>query len=150
MAEQPETPSELPISLRMVIARLGRHLRQTRAGADLSPTQYQVLASIVRLGPVRLSDLAAAEGLNPTMLSRIAGKLETAGLVDRTADSADGRVALVSVSAGGRRLVDRVRSERTDALSRALGHLDADQRHTLAQALPVLESIAETLKERTP
>jgi DNA-binding MarR family transcriptional regulator len=149
MAEQP-SPSELPISLRMVIARLGRHLRQTRAGAELSPTQYQVLASIVRLGPIRLSDLATAEGLNPTMLSRIAGKLETAGLVDRTADSADGRVALVSVSPGGRRLVDRVRSERTDALSRALGRLDADQRRTLAQALPVLESIAETLKERTP
>ena len=119
---------DLPNGLRTVIARLGRHLRQTRAGADLSPTQYQVLASIVRLGPVRLSDLAAEEGLNPTMLSRIAGKLEAAGLVGRAPDAADGRVAVVSVSKNGRRLVDRVRRERTDALSRALDRLDPDDR----------------------
>jgi DNA-binding MarR family transcriptional regulator len=143
-------PAELPATLRTIIARLGRHLRQTRAGADLSPTQYQVLASIVRLGPVRLSDLAAEEGLNPTMLSRIAGKLEAAGLVTRTADAADGRAAKVSVSRDGRRLVERVRGERTDALSRALDQLDPVDRQLLVEALPVLESVVESLKGRRP
>ncbi len=140
-------PAELPAGLRTVIARLSRHLRQTRAGADLSPTQYQVLASIVRLGPVKLSDLASQEGLNPTMLSRIAGKLEAAGLVTRTTDASDGRVARVSVSADGRRLVERVRGERTDALSRALDSLDPADRLLLVEALPVLESVVEALQE---
>lgn len=143
-------PIELPTRMRTVIARLSRHLRQTRAGAGLSPTQYQVLASIVRLGPVRLSDLAAEEGLNPTMLSRIATKLETAGLVVRSQDAADGRVAFVSVSKDGRRLVDRVRGERTDALSRVLGRLGHDELRILTEALPVLESVAESLRDRTP
>jgi DNA-binding MarR family transcriptional regulator len=136
--------------MRTLIARLGRHLRQTRAGAGLSPTQYQVLASIVRLGPVRLSDLAVEEGLNPTMLSRIASKLESAGLVVRVPDADDGRVARLSVSSDGRLLVKRVRGERTDALSRALDQLDGDQRRRLIEALPVLESVADALRERKP
>ncbi len=147
---QTEDPVELPATLRTLIARLGRHLRQTRAGAGLSPTQYQVLASIVRLGPVRLSDLAVEEGLNPTMLSRIASKLESAGLVVRAPDVDDGRVARLSASSDGRLLVKRVRGERTDALSRVLDQLDSDQRRRLTEALPVLESVAEALRERKP
>jgi DNA-binding MarR family transcriptional regulator len=139
--------TELPNSMRTVIARLGRHLRRTRAGSGLSPTQYQVLASIFRLGPVRLSDLAAEEGLNPTMLSRIVGKLESADLVVRTPDVADGRAAFVTVSRDGRRLVDKVRRERTDALTKALDLLDGDQRRSLAEALPVLQAVAESLKD---
>jgi DNA-binding MarR family transcriptional regulator len=145
-----EDPIELPATMRTLIARLGRHLRQTRAGAGLSPTQYQVLASIVRLGPVRLSDLAVEEGLNPTMLSRIASKLESAGLVVRVPDADDGRVARLSVSGDGRLLVKRVRGERTDALSRVLDQLDGDQRRRLIEAIPVLESVAEALRERKP
>ncbi len=145
-----EDPVELPATLRTLIARLSRHLRQTRAGAGLSPTQYQVLASIVRLGPVRLSDLAVEEGLNPTMLSRIASKLESAGLVVRVPDADDGRVARLSVSGDGRLLVKRVRGERTDALNQVLDQLDHDQRLRLIEALPVLESVAEALRERKP
>jgi DNA-binding MarR family transcriptional regulator len=125
-------------------------LRQTRAGAELSPTQYQVLATIVRTGPVRLSDLAADEGLNPTMLSRIAGKLEAAGLVIRTSDASDGRVAHLAVADPGRQLVERVRAERTDALSRALGSLSDRDRRTLMVALPVLETLAEALRDTRP
>jgi DNA-binding MarR family transcriptional regulator len=145
-----EDPIELPATLRTLIARLSRHLRQTRAGAGLSPTQYQVLASIVRLGPIRLSDLAVEEGLNPTMLSRIASKLESAGLVVRAPDADDGRVARLTASGDGRLLVRRVRGERTDALSRVLEQLDDGERRRLIEALPVLESVAEALRERKP
>ena len=143
-------PVELPSGLRTAIARLSRHLRQTRAGADLSPTEYQVLATIVRLGPVRLSDLAATEGLNPTMLSRIAGKLEAASLVVRTPDAIDGRVVHLATTKGGRELVSKVRRERTDALSRALDGLPETDRQALLAALPVLDALAEALKDRTP
>jgi DNA-binding MarR family transcriptional regulator len=134
----------------MAIARLSRQLRQTRAGADLSPTQYQVLATIVRVGPVRLSDLAADEGLNPTMLSRIAGKLEAASLVVRIQDPTDGRAVRLVASTSGMDLVARVRRERTDALSQALDDLADVDRAALLAALPVLESLAEVLKGRRP
>jgi DNA-binding MarR family transcriptional regulator len=143
----PET-EELPARLHTVLARLTRHLRQTRAGAELTTTQYQVLASVFRHGPMRHSDLAAHEGLNPTMLSRIVTKLETAGLVVRAPDVADGRAARLSVSDRGRDLVERVKRERNDALSMALDRLGNDDLVALTGALPVLESLAEALREK--
>jgi len=69
--------------MRSVIGRLGRGLRQPLAGSELSPSQYEVLATITIRERVRLSDLATIEGLNPTLLSRIVGKLEAAELVTR-------------------------------------------------------------------
>jgi DNA-binding MarR family transcriptional regulator len=107
-----------------------------------------VLATAVREGPVRITDLAELEGLNPTMLSRIVGKLEAAGLVGRTPDPSDGRVAVLAATRKGRDLVGRVRRERTDALSLVIDGLDEDQRRALVTALPVLESMAEALKDR--
>ena len=108
-----------------------------------------MLATIFRLGPVRLSDLAAEEGLNPTMLSRIVGKLESAGLVVRTPDVADGRVAFVTASKDGRRLVDKVRRERTDALSQ--GPRSPRRRGATASwstPCPSSQAVAESLKDR--
>ena len=134
--------------LRTVIARLGRRLRMTHADGDLSPSQHEVLATIVRRGPLRLSELATIEGLNPTMLSRIAGKLESADLVTRTQDPGDGRVAHLEATGAGRKLYEEIRSERTDALMLAFDHLSHDERSTLIAAMPVLESLAEMLKHR--
>jgi DNA-binding MarR family transcriptional regulator len=143
-----EDSSELPIRTRRAVGRLNRSLRQTRAGAALTPSQYEVLVTLVAEGPLRLADLALMEGLNPTMLSRIAGKLEASGLVDRAADTGDGRVVHLAASPQGRELVSQVRGERADALSVALEGLTDDERQRLAAALPVLEALTETLKDR--
>jgi DNA-binding MarR family transcriptional regulator len=145
-----EDPAELPTRLRRAVGRLSRSLRQTRAGAALTPSQYEVLVTIVGQGPLRLADLALMEGINPTMLSRIAGKLEASGLVDRVADTGDGRVVHLSASPEGRELVRQVRGERADALSVALEGLTDDDRRLLSDALPVLEALTDRLKERSP
>jgi DNA-binding MarR family transcriptional regulator len=145
-----QDPADLPTRIRTVVGRLGRRLRQTRAGAGLTPSQSEVMMTIVKRGPLRLSDVAVIEGLNPTMLSRTAGKLEAAQLVSRTQDPSDGRAVFLAATKRGRDLIARIRRERTDALTIALeGMSDADRR-TLEAALPILESIAETLKDRTP
>jgi len=104
-----------------------------------------VLVAAERRGPIRLSDLASFAGLNPTMLSRLIPKLEQAGLIRRLADGADRRVCRVEATAKGRALLDRVRSERNDALSRRLAELDPRQRDAVVVALPVLEDLAERL-----
>ena len=90
--------SELPARLRRAVGRLGRILQYARTEAGLTPSQYEVLGRLVGWGPLRLGELAASEGLHPTMLSRIAGKLEKEGLVIRTADTEDGRVAYLAAS----------------------------------------------------
>ncbi len=134
--------------MRAVIGRLGRGLRQTRAGTELSPSQYEVLATVSMRTQVRLADLVSIEGLNPTLLSRIVGKLEDAGHVTREQDADDRRVAHVSITPQGRELHQRIRSERTDALALALDGLDPHELELLVGALPVLESLAVTVRER--
>jgi DNA-binding MarR family transcriptional regulator len=102
--------------------------------------------AVVRQGPVGLSELAQEEGLNPTMLSRSVGSLVDEGLLERTSDPNDRRAALVSVTAVGKRLIERVRRERSEALNLALEPLNEDQRDALVRALPALEALAEELK----
>jgi DNA-binding MarR family transcriptional regulator len=131
--------------LRAVLGRLSRRLRPTLAGSGLTPSQISVLFTIVRFGPLRLSEVAEIERLNPTMLSRIAAQLSDAGLIRRSADPGDRRAALVQASAAGRRMRERIHRERTRALDAHVQELDEAQREALWQALPVLEELAERL-----
>ena len=127
--------------------RLSRLLRPTDAGAaaDLSPTRVAVLLNAVRNGPVRLSQVAEDEGLNPTLLSRTVAKLAEAGLVSRSADPEDRRSAWLDATPAGRRLAQRIRAERAHAMELALATLGAADRDALEAALPALEALAEEL-----
>lgn len=131
--------------LRVALARISRALdRQTR-GDQLTRTQVSVLATIARRGPLRISEVAELEGVNPTMLSRIVAKLEAAGLLRRTAHPSDGRVAHVEVTPAGAELHARLRDERTELLASRLGALPASQAGRLRDALPALEALADEL-----
>jgi len=135
--------------LRAVIGRLSRRLRPTPTAraAGLTPTSISVLLTVVREGPIRLSDLAAAEGINPTQLSRAIAHLVDTGLIERSADEGDRRAAWLEPTAVGRELTERIRRERTDALTLALEGLDPAERERIVSALGALEHLAEQLRE---
>jgi DNA-binding MarR family transcriptional regulator len=134
--------------LRVVLGRMSRRLRPTSAGvaAGLTPTRSSVLLTVVRNGPLRLAEVAQAEGINPTMLSRVVSELVAGGLLERLSDDGDRRAAWVKATAAGCRLAERMRGERTDALKTALTALSHAERQTLEEALPALEELAEQLK----
>ena len=113
--------------LRIAVARLSRRLRPTEAAGSLTATEVDVLVAAERRGPIRLSDLASFAGLNPTMLSRLIPKLETAGLVRRLGAEGDRRVCRLEATAKGHRLLERIRSERNDALSKRLAELSPEE-----------------------
>jgi DNA-binding MarR family transcriptional regulator len=138
--------------LRTAIGRLSRRLRSTGAARDagLAPTAISLLLSVDRAGSIRLSDLADAEGVNPTMLSRVVGGLVQDGLLKRSSDAGDRRAAWVEATAAGRRLAERMRRERTDAVNAALEQLSGSDRRRIERALPALEALAEELKGRRP
>ena len=138
-------PVRPAVSLRILIARLSRRLRPTQAGAGLTPTQLSVLATVVRHGQVGLAELAKAEGINPTMLSRIVAKLSSQGLLTRRADPLDGRAAVVFPTGRGRQLQRRIRAERNDVLGQRLDALPQAQRQLLVEAIPALEALADAL-----
>jgi DNA-binding MarR family transcriptional regulator len=134
--------------LRAVIGRLSRRLRPTPAAvaAGLTPTQISVLLNVVRAGPIRLSDLAAAEAINPTQLSRSVAQLVDVGALERSSDEVDRRAAWVKPTAAGKRLAERIRRERTDALNVALERLAVGDRERIVGAMEALERLAEQLR----
>ena len=148
--EPGDADADVGARLRAVVGRLSRRLRPTVAGSGLTPSQISILFTVVRHGPVRLSELAEIESVNPTMLSRIAAHLTDAGLIVRSADPGDRRSAFVQATAAGRRMRERIHRERTQALSAHVEQLSAEQRDALWNALPVLEELAERLPSGRP
>ena len=146
----PILDTDAAVRLRVAIARLSRHLRPTAAGsaAGLTPTRISVLLTVVREERIRISTLAAAEGLNPTMLSRAISRLSDDGLIARVSDDGDRRSAWVQSTAAGRRVAASMRRERTDALNRALDELPTADRRLIVRALPALERLGEHLRDR--
>lgn len=145
-----QTMDELAPRLRVAVNRISRRLRPTKAGAGFTPTEISVLETVAKRGPLRLSDVADAEGMNPTMLSRVARKLENPGLIRRHRHPVDKRASLLEVTPAGRRLYERIRNERTDQLSVELDALSAAERELLLTSLPVLEQLADQLKRGSP
>jgi DNA-binding MarR family transcriptional regulator len=94
---------------------------------------------------MRLSDLADHEGINPTMLSRIVGKLCDEGLILRRSDDRDRRAFHVEVTEAGREQHDRIVALRTETLAAGLARLSATDRERLVGALPALELLVADL-----
>src|SRR5258708_37195348 len=105
--------------LRMAIVRTARRLRQEAAGAgtELTPTGASALATVERHGPLTPSELAEIERIKRPTATRTLRVLVEAGLVDRAPDPADGRSALVSVTAAGRERLRRLRGRTTAYLA---------------------------------
>jgi DNA-binding MarR family transcriptional regulator len=146
-AEAATKPGEAPDDesverLRRAVLRLGRELRRTSAEEGLSPAQSSVLATLVRHGPMRAGELSAAEGLNPTMLSRVLAHLDERGLAVRAPDAADRRGTLVRATPAGRRLVRRLRARHGGLLLGRLQQLPEDQVRAILAALPALEGLS--------
>ena len=134
--------TELAARLRLAITRTARRLRQ-RAGADLGPSQTAALATIERSGPLTPSEVAEAEQIQRPTATRIVARLEEAGLVQRTADPADGRSFVVAVTPEGRALLRKLRTRKNAYLARRLRELDPGEVATLRRAAGILERLVE-------
>jgi DNA-binding MarR family transcriptional regulator len=128
--------------LRMSVARLARLLRQQTDG-DVSPSQLSALATVLRLGPITLGELAAIERVRPPSMTRIVCALEEAGLLVREADPADRRVARVRASAAGRAFAERTRNQRDAWLADRLAELRPADRRDLDRAVALLERLVD-------
>jgi len=130
--------------------KIGQRLRSIDAGTGFTPSELSMLGTVVRAGPLRPTELARAEGCNPTMTSRMVGRLARDGALARRASPGDRRMALVVATAEGRRIHERLRSERARALERLIGQLSDDHREALTAAIPALEELAELIKAPRP
>lgn len=137
-------PDVAPLAneLRLAIHRLTRRLRQQHPTHDLTLTQISALAIIWREGPITAGELATREQVRPPSITRVVDGLESAGVVVRKNNPADGRQVLVEITQEG---VDRMESyvEAREAwLAQQLAGLSAKERETLHRAALILNDLA--------
>jgi DNA-binding MarR family transcriptional regulator len=128
--------------LRVALARLSRRLRRHEL-AGLTPTQLAALSTVEQAGPLRLGDLAAAEGIAPSTLTRLVAVLEELGYVRRDADPKDARASTLAITVLGHETLERLRAENSALLAQRVALLTPEQRTALAAALPALEALAD-------
>jgi DNA-binding MarR family transcriptional regulator len=137
-------------ALQLVIA-MHRLLRFLRKAADIAaphPTQFIVLDLLARHGSLRVGELAARIPCpQPTATITVAG-LQTAGLVTRESDPADGRAARVLITEDGRRTLHSAAQREAEALAALLSTVDQEILRTLRAAIPLLSGLAEDATRR--
>jgi len=101
------------------------------------------LGTIDREGPLTPSALAEHERIQRPTATRVVARLEAAGLVTRTPDPSDRRVAHVAITPVGRALIQRIRSRKNEYLARLLRDLEPGDRAALAEAAVLLERLLE-------
>ena len=111
----------------------------------LSLTSALALSRLNEQGPIRLTTLAAAEGIAQPSMTQLIQRLQRQGLATRINDPEDGRVALVNITNAGRALMDDRRRDRRDRLAELLMALPPEDEATLTLALHVALPIIRRL-----
>jgi DNA-binding MarR family transcriptional regulator len=115
--------------------------------ADLSASAAFAMNRVCREGPIRLTTLAAKEGVSQPSMTQLIQRLERLDLVARLADPDDGRAALIGITQHGQKLLDERKRMRRDRLTALMETLAAEEESALLLAarvaLPVLRRLVE-------
>lgn len=133
----------LATALRPLVFRLYYVVRRETPPHRLTLSQGAALSHIVTKGPLRMGDLAAAEGVRVPTMTELVARLEREGLAKRSSDSSDRRVVLVDATERGRRLHDDLVTAREEFLRERLARLSPADRAAIEAALPALNRLLE-------
>ena len=132
--------------LRVAVGAFKRRIREASAEGELSIPQVTALSRLDRLGPMTTAGLARREQISPQAMGATIAGLEKLGLVARSADAADGRLSILSLTPEG---LAAVRSGRDAVVDRIVAVLDEsftdEETRTLAAAAPLIERLADLL-----
>jgi DNA-binding MarR family transcriptional regulator len=146
--QQQRSDVGLATTLRISVSRLARRLRVERlvpelAEPALSDTQLAALATLERHGAMTPGELAEHEKVQPPSMTRVIAALVESRLVMRAPHPSDRRQVVLTVTASGRDLVNKVRRRREAWLARKLAELSPQERATLRAAAPILEKLSQ-------
>ncbi|MER6544627.1 MarR family winged helix-turn-helix transcriptional regulator [Streptomyces sp. NPDC001250] len=124
---------------------LVRHLLSDRQ--DMSLTTASALSRLEQEGPIRLTALAAAEGLAQPSMTALVQRLEEQGLASRVTHPEDGRVRLVAITDAGRALLaERRRAQRARVAGLMTALSEQDVRalgEAMRTALPIVQRMIQ-------
>jgi DNA-binding MarR family transcriptional regulator len=139
------SPTGLPLGYRsrpaLLLHKLGDLVLQRAedplAAIGISSRQYSLLAVMDSDEPQSQLQLAGLCGLLPAQVVPVLDTLEGRGLVERTRSENDRRRSVVRITASGRELLHRADALGESIMDGLFGHLDAEARAQLDEAVRV-------------
>jgi DNA-binding MarR family transcriptional regulator len=146
MSEEALDVNEVAGALRVSIGLLMRRMRQLKAEGEITLPESSALTRLDRGGPATSSELARQEQISPQSIGATLAGLEARGLVERRADPADGRRAVMSITGAGQQVLRDRRNESTRRLAQALSAgFSGAELDQLMVAVPLLERLAQNI-----
>ena len=140
-AETAQLTSEL-ISASASLRRAARLAGRPVEFAELTGAQLDLLRLVRRRPAVSVAEAAAELRLAPNTVSTLVRELTDAGLIVRSADPADRRVARLRLAPNMQRKVDGFRDRRVMLLTRAIEELSAVDQAVLERSTAILSELA--------
>ena len=134
--------TEVADALHSAAIHLLRRLRREDDRSGISAAKLSALSVLVFRGPMRLTDLAAAEQVKPPTMTRLVSAMEAEGLVRRRGDQNDARAVRLDATSRGTRILQEGRRRRVRLLASALETLEPEEIDALGQAAALIDRVA--------
>jgi DNA-binding MarR family transcriptional regulator len=102
---------------------------------DVSVTQCYALDALLRRGLATLNELAGDLCLDKSTASRVVATLQRKGYVARTPHPRDARAVLLTATAAGKRLVERIRGDLVEQTKELLAEFPEEVRESAAELI---------------
>ncbi|MET0475619.1 MAG: MarR family transcriptional regulator [Mycobacterium sp.] len=146
MTARPEPDRELVArALFVSMGLLRRKLRASGSPGELTFPEVAALARLERSGPATSAELARVEQISPQSMGVTLAGLEERGLVARSADPADGRRVVMSVTQAGQQVVGKRRDARVEQIAAGLDGFTKVELQRILVAVPLIQRLADGL-----
>lgn len=141
--------------LTQVVSRRDRQLIQALKPVHLRVFEWRVMAALRGSGPLSMGKAADLSGVDRTTLSRIVAGMTRRGLIERSLDEQDMRIARLTLTPSGTELFTRIWPDVASLNDVALADLPAPVIHLMRWALGKMRenldaSLAEPARRRRP
>jgi DNA-binding MarR family transcriptional regulator len=117
---------------------------------DVSVTQCYALDALLRRGLATLNELAAELCLDKSTASRVVATLERKGYAARSTHPRDRRALLLTATAAGRRLVERILGDLVEEKKRLLAEFPEEVRESAAELIQRLTTASRGCTTASP
>jgi DNA-binding MarR family transcriptional regulator len=137
--------TDLSSALRTAVSALHKGLRKQMYSVQAwSMTEMETIGHLMRSPSLLPTELATLTRVKTQSMSQILNKMEEHGIVKRTPSKDDGRKVAISLSASGKKLVEKIIYERDEWLKERIElKLTVKEKEVLIKALPILNKLVE-------
>lgn len=140
---------------RLELVQLKREFRQLRVSRlvpELNPPEAETMDGISRMAPaghsVRVCDLLREIRMSPPMLSRMLGRLERKGYIERGLDPNDRRIAVVSMTEEGASVFEDCERRFATLLDAVIARMEPNEFHRLMEGMKHFAALMQEETER--